>query len=95
MNLLQTRKRDCLKAGKIVDAKNCKGDKSEKERCGYFPCPGEGNSSLISRSFVPKVVAFTVECKWGGWRWGTNCNKQCGNGTRIETRVIDQRRVLL
>ena len=34
------RKRDCLKAGKIVDAKKCFGEENEKERCGYYPCPG-------------------------------------------------------
>ena len=22
-----------------MSAKNCRGDKKEKERCGYFPCP--------------------------------------------------------
>ena len=43
------RRRECLKGGKIVDARECRGNENEIERCGYFPCPGEFYSHVYDK----------------------------------------------
>ena len=49
------RKRECLKRGKIVDARECIGDQNEIERCGYFPCPGDFHSHVNGKQGIQYV----------------------------------------
>ena len=49
------RKRECLKGGKIVDARECGGEQNEIERCGYFPCPGDFHSHVKAKQGIQSV----------------------------------------